>query len=171
MVIEWLTCRCARRTAAEDVILGKGRHLAFGKGFFVADSFVVNQALGHQISVGRNGQTRMMVKPSPATPLIVSQAKVLLQVLIVTLDAPALVGGTDQFTQGSALGQRRQDVFDRLSFDCRPLNEQPFLWVRTCLASVAARMANPYRREPATQWLVGVLTPGEPAPARTVPGL
>lgn len=90
-MIEWLTCRCARRTAAGDVILGKGRHLAFGEVFFAADRFVGNQALGHQEGVGRNGQARMVVKSSPTSPLIVPKAKVLLEVLVVTLNAPALV--------------------------------------------------------------------------------
>ena len=61
-MIEWSTCRCARRTAAGDVILGKGRHLAFDEVFFAADWLVGNQSLGHQEPVGRDAQTGMVVE-------------------------------------------------------------------------------------------------------------
>jgi uncharacterized protein YjbI with pentapeptide repeats len=52
--IESATWRCARRTAAGDVIRGNGRHLAFDEVFFAADAAAGSEALGHQESVRRN---------------------------------------------------------------------------------------------------------------------
>lgn len=41
----------------------------------------------------------MVVEPSPSAALVVPQPEVLLQILVVALDAPALMGGVDQFVQ------------------------------------------------------------------------
>ena len=43
VVIEWSMWRCARRTAAGDVIRGKRRHLAFDEVVFTADWLVSDQ--------------------------------------------------------------------------------------------------------------------------------
>jgi len=103
-VIEIITWRCARRAAAGDVILGKGRHLAFEEVFFAADRLVGDEAFCHQESVGRDAQGGMVVKPPPASPFVVPEAEVLFQILIVALDAPALVGDADEFVEGDVLG-------------------------------------------------------------------
>ena len=145
-MIEWITCRWARRAAPGDVILGKGRHLAFGEVFFAADRFVGNESLSHQESVGRDAQAGMVVESPPAAPLIVPQSEVLLEVLVVTLDSPALVSGADQVVEGNARWQGRQDVLDRLGLVRWPLDEQPLLWAQTRLAGIATRMANPHGR-------------------------
>ena len=105
-MIELSTCRCARRPASGDVILGNGRHLAFDEVFFTPGRLVGDKSLAHQEGVGCDAQARMVVEPSPAAPLVVPQAEVLLEVLVVALDTPTLVGAADQIVQGSALGQR-----------------------------------------------------------------
>jgi hypothetical protein len=93
--------------------------------FFAADWFVGNEALRHQEPVCGDAQIRMMVESSPAPSLVVAQAEVLLQVLVVTLDAPALMSGTDQFVDRGFFGQRRKDVLARLLLMGGPLHEQP----------------------------------------------
>jgi len=103
-VIECGTCRCARRTTSGEVILGKGRHLAFDEVFFTAHGLVGEQPLGHQKGIGSNTQARMVVESSPTASLIVPQSEILLEILVVTLNAPSLVGATDQLVQRSALG-------------------------------------------------------------------
>ena len=99
----------------------------------------------------------MMVEPPPAAPLVVSQPKVLLQILIVALDAPALIGDADQLVDGRVFGQRGQDVLARRGLVCRPLDKQPLLGTQACLARIAACMAHPYGREAASQGFVGAL--------------
>ena len=101
----------------------------------------------------------MVVEPSPAAPLGVPQAKVLLEVLVVALDTPTLVGAADQIVQGSALGQRLQDVFDWLGLLHWPLDEQPLLRAQTRLASIATSVTHPHRCEPSREWRVGALAP------------
>ncbi len=59
--------------------------------------------------------------------LVAPQAEVLLQILVVALDAPALMGGADQLVDRCFLGQRGQNVPARLGVLCRPLDEQPLL--------------------------------------------
>ena len=103
-MIECSTCRCACRTAAGDVILGKGRHFAFDEVFFAADWLVGDESLGHQEPIGCDAQTGMVVEPSPAATLVVPQPEVLLQVLVVALDAPALMGGVDQIVDRRVFG-------------------------------------------------------------------
>lgn len=97
--------------------------MALGEVFFAADGFVGNESLGHQERIGRYGQARMVVESSPATPLVVPKSEVLLQVLVVTLDAPSLVGGADQVVEGRAFGQGRQDILDRFGLVRWPLDE------------------------------------------------
>ena len=88
--MEVATCLCARRTAAGDVILGNCRHLALDEVFFTTDRFVGDDALCHQESVGRDAQRGMVVEPPPASTLVVPQAEVLLQILVVAFNAPVL---------------------------------------------------------------------------------
>ena len=73
--------------------------MAFDEVFLTADWLVGNESLGHQEPVGRNTQAGMVVKTSPTAPLVVAQPEVLLQILVVALDPPSLVGGADQLVQ------------------------------------------------------------------------
>ena len=82
-MIDVATWRCARRTSAGDVILGKGRYLAFDEVFFTADRLVGDEAFCHQEPVGRDAQGGMVVEPPPTSTLVVAQAEVLLQILVV----------------------------------------------------------------------------------------
>jgi len=59
--------------------------------FFTADRLVSDEAFCHQEPVGRDAQRGMMVEPPPASSIVVPQAEVLLQVLVVSPDAPALM--------------------------------------------------------------------------------
>lgn len=61
--------------------------------FFAAQRLAGDEPLGHQEAIGRDAQSGMVVKPAPAAALIVPQTEVLLELLVVALDAPALMGG------------------------------------------------------------------------------
>ncbi len=69
----------------------------------------------------------MMMKPAPAAPLKVSEAKFLLQVLVITLDAPTHFCNLNEAVHRRACGQRREPVFDWLGLAIGPFNQQPFL--------------------------------------------
>ena len=71
-----------------------------------------------------------MVDPPPAAPLVVSQAKVLLQRLVIELNAPGLMGSADQLADWCFLRQRRQDVLAGLGVVGRPLDKQPLSHAR-----------------------------------------
>lgn len=60
--------------------------------FFAADWLVGEESFGHQAPVGRDAQTGMVVE---VAPLIVPQPEVLLQILVVALDARALMCDAD----------------------------------------------------------------------------
>ena len=47
-VIEWSTCRCARRITAGDAILGKGMHLAFDEVLLTTDWLVGIESLAYR---------------------------------------------------------------------------------------------------------------------------
>ncbi len=51
---------------------------------------------GDQGSVGCNADACMMMEATPSTPLVVAQAKVLFEVLIVPLDSPTQLGCFDE---------------------------------------------------------------------------
>ena len=142
-MIEFATWRCARWAAPRDVIVGNGRHLAFGEVFFTADIGASFQSLRHQKTVCRNAECRVVVKSSPSPPLIVAQSQILLQVLVIALNAPTHVCGVYQVVQCGRLRQCGQLVFLRFGLIGGPLDEQPLLWQEAGLANIAARTAHP----------------------------
>lgn len=74
--------------------------MAFEEVFFAADWLVGDDSFGHQESIGRNAEAGVVVESAPATAFIVAQPEILFQLPVVTLDAPALVGGADRFHDG-----------------------------------------------------------------------
>ena len=77
--------------------------------FFTLDRLFSAEALRHEESVGGDAQGGMVVEPAPAAALVVAEAKVLLEVLVVALDTPALMSHADEFVEGRVLGQRGQN--------------------------------------------------------------
>ena len=60
--------------------------------------------LGDQEAVGGDAQRGVVVKTSPASPFIVAEADLLLQVLIITLDTPPQLRGIDEIRKADAFG-------------------------------------------------------------------
>ena len=89
MLIESDTWRCARRTAARQVIRGKRRDLACDEVFFGTDTVAGGESLGDQESVGRNAQAGMMVEAAPAASFVMTQPQFLFEFLVVALRAPS----------------------------------------------------------------------------------
>ena len=68
-----------------------------------------------------------MMETPPAPTFVVSQAKFLLEILIVTLDAPTHLGHSHQTFERGVGRQRGQDVFLRLALPLGPFDQEPFL--------------------------------------------
>ena len=62
------------------------------------------------------------MEAAPSAPFEMPEPDLLLEFLIVALDAPAQLGDVDQPAEGDALGKGREPVFGRLILALRPLN-------------------------------------------------
>ena len=82
--------------------------------------------LADQESVGCDAQRGVMVKASPSPPFKMAEPYLLLEVLIVTLDAPAQLGQIDQTMERGVFWNRREPVFDRLALALGPFDQEPF---------------------------------------------
>lgn len=80
-----------------------------------------------QEGVGSNAQGDVMMQPSPISPFILAQAKLLLQFPIVTLDAPAHLGNEHPLLNQRIRRQDREEVLQRFRIAFRPLDQQPLL--------------------------------------------
>ena len=89
--------------------------------------------LGDQEAVGGDAHGGVMVEASPASPFEVAEPDLLLEVLIIALDAPAHHGDVDEAVEGDVPRQRGEPEFRRRLLALRPLDQQPFLGlVRAC---------------------------------------
>src|ERR1700736_4182664 len=71
-----------------------------------------------------------MMKAAPVTPLVVTQAQLGLELLIVPLDPPACLGMTHQFLEGEFPGQGGQPIMTGLGLCLWPFDQQPLLGAR-----------------------------------------
>lgn len=100
------------------------------------------QALGNEEAVGSDAQRRVMMKPAPVTAFEMAEPKLLLEFLIVALDAPAQLGQPHEFLEWSARRQGAQEVLGGFAFPARPFDEQPLLGRQFSTPIVAMRTAN-----------------------------
>ena len=96
--------------------------------------------LADQESVGCDAQRGVMVKASPSAALKMAEPYLLLEVVIVALDAPAQLGQIDQTMERGVSWNRREPVFDRLALALGPLDQQPFF--RAGLGEIVISMCN-----------------------------
>ena len=87
-----------------------------------------------------------MVKASPAPAFVVAEPQLLLELLIIPLNAPAQFGRVNQLADCDRLRQGRKPVSDWLRLTFRPLDEQPLLWPGLRAPVVAVRRSNAKRR-------------------------
>src|SRR5258708_13469010 len=101
----------------------------------------------------------MMMNPAPASAFIVSQTQLLLQLLIVALDDPAVFRHLDQRFELGFWRQRRYPIFAGFGFPPRPLDRQPFFRMRLRSSVVPARRAQPATAKPQATLLPPPLPP------------
>src|SRR5215813_12856493 len=79
-----------------------------------------------QESIDRDAERRVMVKTSPSSSFEVTEPDLLLELLVIALDAPAQLGVVDQPTEADVVWKRREPVLGRLLLALRPFDQQPF---------------------------------------------
>src|SRR6266849_6563578 len=67
-----------------------------------------------------------MMEATPSAPFIMPEPDLLLELLIIALDAPAQLGSVDQIAECDAARQGREPIFGRLLLALGPLDQQPF---------------------------------------------
>lgn len=137
---------------ARPVILGYGRLRAFG-GFFLMGAAA--QALADEEAVGGDAQGGVVMKAAPAATFVMVEAKLLFQLKIVSLDAPAGFGGVDQRLNRGVRGQVGQEIAKRSRVALWPLDQQPL----NVTQPVALRRAHSQCCKAGGQWCVAALAP------------
>jgi hypothetical protein len=85
-----------------------------------------------------------MVEATPSPPFEMPEPDLLLQLLIIALDAPAQLGEIYQVAEGDILLKRREPIFFRLRVTFRPLDQQPFF--RAALGEIVIAMGDATRK-------------------------
>jgi hypothetical protein len=81
------------------------------------------QLMRNKKTVGRNTQSRMMMKAPPTAALIVTQADFLFEILVIALNSPAHLGLKDHSPQSHTFWQRGQPVFEWLFVALWPFDQ------------------------------------------------
>ncbi len=122
--------------------------------------------LGDQESVGSDAQRRVVMEAAPSAPFEMAEPDLLLELLIVALDAPAHLCGIDHPAEGYAHGKGRQPVFGRRVLALRPLDQQPFFRSAFGEIVITMRDTNAHARKARGQRVTSSRLPGRP-PARS----
>ena len=136
LAMELGTCRSGRSGGASgSPTRGKGR---LREEDFAAPFRGGNGApLGDQEAVGGDAHGGVMVEAAPASSFEVAEPDLLLELLIVALDAPAHHGDVDEAVECHVGWQRREPEFGRRRLALRPFDQKPFLGL-VCRAALAA---------------------------------
>src|SRR6266852_6181615 len=105
-----------------------------------------------------------MMEATPSASFIMPEPDLLLELLIIALDAPAQLGGVDQIAECDAARQGRKPVLGRLLLALGPLDQQPFFG-RFAGPLMARCNVNTHTRKPRAQPFIGALPPLDGAPS------
>ena len=83
-----------------------------------------------------------MVEAAPPAPFIITEAKFLLELLIITLDPPPQLCQIDQTIEGGIFRQGGKPILGRLGFVFRPLDQKPLFSAQ--LAQQVIAMCRPH---------------------------
>src|SRR5260370_40687775 len=106
------------------------------------------------------------MEAAPAAALEMSEPDLLLEFLIVALDAPAQLGKVHQAMEGDAFGKGREPVFGRFLLAFGPLDQQPFFRSALAALEITPRNANAHPSKARRQRLGGAFAPFGGAPGR-----
>src|SRR4249919_1510280 len=120
--------------------------------------------LGDQEPVGCDAQRGVVVEAAPSSSFEVAEADLLLEFLVIALDAPAQLGKVDQTTEGDAFGKGRKPVFGWLLLSLGPLDQQPLFRSIVGELIITMRDTNPHERKSRGQPLGRAFPPFDRAP-------
>src|ERR687891_2952068 len=108
----------------------------------------------------------MMMEAAPAAALEMVEPELVLELLIVALDAPAQLGEADEVGDGRRRRQRREPILRGLRVTPRPLDQQPLFrpGLRPLLIAMGGPHAQP--REAGAHRAARPFTPRHRAPRR-----
>ena len=106
----------------------------------------------------------MVVEAAPPTSFEVAEPDLLLELLVIALDAPAQFGEIDQAAETNVFWQGRKPVFGRRVLARGPLDQQPFFRPRFSEPIISMRDANTHASEPREQPLGHAFPPFDRAP-------
>src|SRR5712692_3768740 len=107
-----------------------------------------------------------MMKAPPAAPLEMVQPELILELLIVALDAPAELGQADEGGDRGHLRQSREPILRGRAFAPRPFDEQPFFRPRLRALRIAMGRSQAQPREAGAHRAAGPFAPGYRPPRR-----
>src|ERR1700760_4773668 len=105
-----------------------------------------------------------MVETAPSSPFEMPEPDLLLELLIVALDAPAQLGEIYQVAESDILRKRREPIFCRLGLTFRPLDQQPFFRAALGETVVAMGDTDAYPGKARGQLFGGACAPRDRAP-------
>src|SRR6476660_6994941 len=91
----------------------------------------------------------MMMEPTPSSTFIMPKPDLLLELLIVALNAPTQFGKVDQIPERDIFWKSGEPVFDWLFLGIGPLDQQPFFGI--VFGRITVPNANADAREPRRQ--------------------
>src|ERR1700683_5702254 len=113
----------------------------------------------------------MVVEPSPASAFVMAEADLLLELLIVPLDAPSKLGAFDEVGERGVFRQGREPIFGRLVLPLRPLDQEPFFWPRRRAPVITMRWPDTHGREARAERRICPLAPSDSVPSARRQGL
>ncbi|SAL07742.1 hypothetical protein AWB78_08706 [Caballeronia calidae] len=89
----------------------------------------------------------MVMEAAPAATLVVREAELLLELLVISFNTPAHFDDEDQLFQGGVGRRRGEKVFHRLGFRLGPLDQQPLLGAHLGAQVIAVSRTDPHSGE------------------------
>jgi hypothetical protein len=121
--------------------------------------------LADRESIGGDAQGGMVMEAAPSAAFEMPEPDLLLEFLIVALDAPARLGKIHQAIEGDVGGKGREPIFGWLLLPFGPLDQQPFFGSALGAPVVRLRHTNPHARKARGQALVRGFAPFDPVPS------
>jgi len=107
----------------------------------------------------------MMMNPAPVAALVMAEAELVLEFLVIPLDPPARLGNPYEALPRRAPRQIGDPGLGWLSLAVRPRDQQPLLRPRLRALGIAMGRADPHRGEAGRQLALTALAPSDGAPS------
>src|SRR6266852_8836619 len=105
----------------------------------------------------------MMMETGPAAPLVVPEPDLLLELLVIALDAPAHFGDVDQMAEWNVLVQGCEPILGGLGLALGPFDQQRLF--RSSCGAPDGRGAHPHAGKARAQPIGRAFPPGDRAPS------